>query len=70
MSSRSGGVDSDSSDGECESDDDEVLSLLVSKIVAGVTSRCAMYKYHGLTRCRVGQSTHVVFLFYYFGIML
>ena len=28
MSSRCGSVDSDSSDGECESDDDEVLSCL------------------------------------------
>ena len=28
MSSRCGGVDSDSSDGECESDDDEVSSCL------------------------------------------
>ena len=28
MSSRCGAVDSDSSDGECESDDDEVLSCL------------------------------------------
>ena len=29
MSSRCGGVDSDSSDGECESDDGEVSSCLV-----------------------------------------